>query len=73
MARGNARQAALGLLAETFAQQDALGLGQLGNERARGLAVAQAAVSGAIRTRGGPAGANLPQCLVTTEGVCVDD
>ncbi|BEP66083.1 MULTISPECIES: murein transglycosylase A [unclassified Variovorax] len=47
--------------------------GQLWILLPRGLAVAQAAVSGAIRTRGGPVGANLPQCLVPTEGVCVDD
>ncbi|BEP46961.1 MULTISPECIES: murein transglycosylase A [Variovorax] len=47
--------------------------GQLWILLPRGLAVATAAVSSAIRTRGGPAGAGLPQCLVPTEGVCVDD
>jgi membrane-bound lytic murein transglycosylase A len=47
--------------------------GQLWILLPRGLAVAQAAVSSAIRTRGGPVGGNLPQCLVPTEGVCVDD
>ncbi|MFH0132467.1 murein transglycosylase A [Variovorax sp. VaC1] len=47
--------------------------GQLWILLPRGLAVAQAAASSAIRTRGGPVGANLPQCLVPTEGVCVDD
>ena len=47
--------------------------GQLWILLPRGLAVASAAVSSAIRTRGGPAGAGLPQCLVPTEGVCVDD
>lgn len=39
----------------------------------RGLAVASAAASSAIRTRGGPVGAGLAQCLVPTEGVCEDD
>ncbi|MGJ7538009.1 MULTISPECIES: murein transglycosylase A [unclassified Variovorax] len=47
--------------------------GQLWILLPRGLAVAQAAVSSAIRTRGGPVGANLPQCLVPSEGSCVDD
>ncbi|MBT2333164.1 MltA domain-containing protein [Variovorax paradoxus] len=47
--------------------------GQLWILLPRGLAVATAAVSSAIRTRGGPVGAGLPQCLVPTEGVCVDD
>jgi len=47
--------------------------GQLWILLPRGLAVAQAAVSSAIRTRGGPVGANLPQCLVPSEGTCVDD
>ncbi|MDQ0572687.1 membrane-bound lytic murein transglycosylase A [Variovorax paradoxus] len=47
--------------------------GQLWILLPRGLAVASAAVSSAIRTRGGPVGAGLPQCLVPTEGVCVDD
>lgn len=47
--------------------------GQLWILLPRGLAVAQAAVSSGIRTRGGPVGANLPQCLVPSEGSCVDD
>ncbi len=47
--------------------------GQLWILLPRGLAVAQAAVSSAIRTRGGPVGAGLAQCLVPSEGVCVDD
>jgi len=51
--------------------------GQLWILLPRGLAVAQAATgtssASAIRTRGGPVGANLPQCLVPTEGSCVDD
>lgn len=47
--------------------------GQLWILLPRGLAVAQAATSSAIRTRGGPVGANLPQCLVPSEGSCVDD
>lgn len=47
--------------------------GQLWILLPRGLAVAQAAVSSAIRTRGAAVGAGLPQCLVPTEGVCVDD
>jgi membrane-bound lytic murein transglycosylase A len=47
--------------------------GQLWILLPRGLAVAQAAVSSTIRTRGGPVGANLPQCLVPSEGSCVDD
>ena len=47
--------------------------GQLWILLPRGLAVAQAATSSAIRTRGGPVGANLPQCLVPSEGTCVDD
>jgi len=47
--------------------------GQLWILLPRGLAVAQAAVSSAMRTRGGPVGAGLAQCLVPSEGVCVDD
>ncbi|WP_367618180.1 murein transglycosylase A [Variovorax sp. CAN15] len=47
--------------------------GQLWILLPRGLAVAQAAVSSTIRTRGGPVGANLPQCLVPSEDSCVDD
>ena len=47
--------------------------GQLWILLPRGLAVAQAAVSSAIRTRGAAVGAGLPQCLVPTEGQCVDD
>lgn len=47
--------------------------GQLWILLPRGLAVAQAATSSAIRTRGGAVGANLPQCLVPSEGSCVDD
>ena len=47
--------------------------GQLWILLPRGLAVAQAAVSSTIRTRGGPVGANLPQCLVPSEDTCVDD
>jgi len=47
--------------------------GQLWILLPRGLAVAQAATSSAIRTRGGPVGANLPQYLVPSEGTCVDD
>ncbi|MET3497952.1 murein transglycosylase A [Variovorax boronicumulans] len=46
--------------------------GQLWILLPRGLAVAQAAAS-TIRTRGAAVGADLPQCLVPTEGVCVDD
>ncbi|SFP06609.1 membrane-bound lytic murein transglycosylase A [Variovorax sp. OK605] len=47
--------------------------GQLWILLPRGLAVAQAAASSTIRTRGGPVGADLPQCLVPSEGSCVDD
>ncbi|MCR6478574.1 murein transglycosylase A [Variovorax sp. ZS18.2.2] len=47
--------------------------GQLWILLPRGLAVAQAAVSSTMRTRGGPVGAGLAQCLVPSEGVCVDD
>jgi membrane-bound lytic murein transglycosylase A len=47
--------------------------GQLWILLPRGLAVASAAASSAIRTRGGPVGAGLAQCLVPTEGVCEDD
>jgi membrane-bound lytic murein transglycosylase A len=47
--------------------------GQLWILLPRGLAVASAAVSSAIRTRGAPVGAGLAQCLVPTEGVCEDD
>lgn len=47
--------------------------GQLWILLPRGLAVAQAAVSSTIRTRGAAVGADLPQCLVPSEGSCVDD
>ncbi|MDM0117245.1 MltA domain-containing protein [Variovorax sp. J22R133] len=47
--------------------------GQLWILLPRGLAVAQASTSGAIRTRGGAVGANLPQCLVPDNESCVDD
>jgi len=46
--------------------------GQLWILLPRGLPVA-AAAAGGIRTRGGAAGASLPQCLVEEEGLCVDD
>ncbi|WP_256354623.1 murein transglycosylase A [Variovorax sp. dw_308] len=46
--------------------------GQLWILLPRGQAVA-AASSSTIRTRGGAAGADLPQCLVPVEGQCVDD
>jgi membrane-bound lytic murein transglycosylase A len=46
--------------------------GQLWILLPRGLAVAAAATS-SIRTRGGAVGADLPQCLVPSEGSCVDD
>ncbi|MEJ8857895.1 MltA domain-containing protein [Variovorax robiniae] len=46
--------------------------GQLWILLPRGQAVA-AAASTTIRTRGGAAGADLPQCLVPEEGLCVDD
>ena len=45
--------------------------GQLWILLPRGLAVA--AATSKIRPRGGPVGANLPQCLVPVEGQCVDD
>jgi membrane-bound lytic murein transglycosylase A len=47
--------------------------GQLWILLPRGLAVAQAAASSGIRTRGAAVGADLPQCLVPTEDICVDD
>jgi membrane-bound lytic murein transglycosylase A len=46
--------------------------GQLWILLPRGQAVAAASTS-TIRTRGGAAGADLPQCLVPVEGQCVDD
>jgi len=46
--------------------------GQLWVLLPRGQAVAAATASG-VRTRGGAAGAGLPQCLVQEEGLCVDD
>ena len=46
--------------------------GQLWVLLPRGQAVAAATTSG-VRTRGGAAGAGLPQCLVQEEGLCVDD
>jgi len=47
--------------------------GQLWILLPRGLPVAAAGRSSGIRTRGGAAGADLPQCLVPEEGSCVDD
>ena len=46
--------------------------GQLWILLPRGLAVASA-TSGTLRTRGAAVGADLPQCLVPEEGICVDD
>ena len=45
--------------------------GQLWILLPRGLPVA--ATTAKTRTRGGPVGADLPQCLVPVEGQCVDD
>ncbi len=45
--------------------------GQLWILLPRGLPVAAATAK--TRTRGGPVGADLPQCLVPVEGQCVDD
>ena len=46
--------------------------GQLWILLPRGLGVASSTSTG-VRTRGGAAGADLPQCLVPEEGICVDD
>ncbi len=47
--------------------------GQLWILLPRGLAVAAASATNAIRTRGAAVGAGLAQCLVPQEGACVDD
>ncbi|MBU2286161.1 MAG: hypothetical protein KKC85_06975, partial [Gammaproteobacteria bacterium] len=48
--------------------------GQLWILLPRGLAVAAAATpaSSRVRTRGGPVGDDMPQCLVPEEGICAD-
>jgi membrane-bound lytic murein transglycosylase A len=46
--------------------------GQLWVLLPRGLKVSAGAGAGAVKTRGGPS-VPLPQCLVETEDICVDD